>query len=65
MGSLWITLDDNEAHYLKVVVDEISWAKLLHCGPRMAETGWPPNESRGSARFTITFSFGGKAIGEQ
>jgi adenine-specific DNA-methyltransferase len=22
-GSLWITIDDNEAHYLKVICDEI------------------------------------------
>jgi len=24
-GSLWITIDDNEAHYLKVLCDEVFW----------------------------------------
>ena len=22
-GSIWVTIDDNEAHYLKVIMDEI------------------------------------------
>jgi len=28
-GSLWITIDDNEAHYLKVLCDEILAGKIL------------------------------------
>ena len=26
-GSLWITIDDNEAHYLKVLCDEVFWRR--------------------------------------
>lgn len=28
-GSIWITIDDNEAHYLKVIMDEILGGKIL------------------------------------
>jgi adenine-specific DNA-methyltransferase len=28
-GSIWITLDDNESHYLKVMCDEIFGRKTL------------------------------------
>ena len=26
-GSIWVTIDDNEAHYLKVIMDEVFWRK--------------------------------------
>ena len=29
-GSIWVTLDDNEVHYLKVIMDEILGRKKLH-----------------------------------
>ena len=36
-GSLWITIDDNEAHYLKILCDEIFGGK------QFAKTGKSPN----------------------
>ena len=29
-GSIWVSIDDNEAHYLKVVMDEVFGRKKLH-----------------------------------
>ena len=28
-GSIWVTIDDNEGHYLKVLMDEVFWAREL------------------------------------
>jgi adenine-specific DNA-methyltransferase len=30
-GSIWVSIDDNEAHYLKVMMDEIFWRKNFVC----------------------------------
>jgi adenine-specific DNA-methyltransferase len=42
-GSLWITIDDNEAHYLKVLCDEIFWAGEF-CGDLCMGEGQRPEK---------------------
>ena len=37
-GSLWITIDDNEAHYLKVMCDEVFWEGEF-CGELLMAEG--------------------------
>jgi len=53
-GSIWVTIDDNEAHYLKVIMDEVFGRKNF-----IAEVIWQKRTSRenraaiGSAHDTI------------
>ena len=35
-GPIWVTMDDNEAPYLKVLMDEISWKEELRCERHLA-----------------------------
>ena len=45
-GSIWVTIDDNEAHYLKVVMDEV-----FHRSNFVASLIWEKADSpRNSAR---------------
>ena len=45
-GSLWITLDDNEAHYLKVVVDEILGRNCFIADLVWQKRDGPPNDRK-------------------
>ena len=36
-GSIWVSIDDNEAHYLKVIMDEVIRAVELHCYGNLAK----------------------------
>lgn len=45
-GSLWITIDDNEAHYLKVLLRRGFWA-IQFCFQRdLAEKVLPSNDAK-------------------
>ena len=35
-GSIWISVDDNEAHYLKVMCDEVFGTTKFHCNGYLA-----------------------------
>jgi adenine-specific DNA-methyltransferase len=45
-GSLWITLDDNEAHYLKVVVDELLGRNCFIADLVWQKRDGPPNDRK-------------------
>jgi len=45
-GSLWITIDDNEAHYLKVVCDEIFGRANFVCNAIWEKADSPRNSAR-------------------
>jgi adenine-specific DNA-methyltransferase len=45
-GSLWITIDDNEAHYLKVLCDEIFGGSTLWRLGHLAKKGYTRNNSK-------------------
>jgi hypothetical protein len=42
-GSLWITIDDNEAHNLKVLGDEVFWRTNLVCQCHLVRENGPDN----------------------
>lgn len=54
-GSLWITIDDNEAHYLKIVCDEI-FGRENFVTTVVWEKADSPAILRGSSRLTTTTS---------
>ncbi|MDG9969013.1 DNA methyltransferase [Achromobacter mucicolens] len=45
-GSLWITVDDNEAHYLKVLGDEIFGRQNFICDISWQKRDGPPNDRK-------------------
>ena len=45
-GSLWVTLDDNEAHYLKVVIDEIFGRRNFVIDLSWQKRDGPPNDRK-------------------
>ena len=45
-GSLWITIDDNEAHYLKVLCDEDFWADKFRCECRLEKDIRSSNDAK-------------------
>ena len=57
-GSLWITVDDNESHYLKVLCDEIFGKIKLCIQPSFGRNGLRQQMTQNTFRqITITFSF--------
>ena len=55
-GSLWITIDDNEAHYLKVLCDEVFGRANFIDNVVLAIKGHSGNNSDFSLKQQITFS---------
>ena len=45
-GSIWVTLDDNEAHYLKVVIDEIFGRRNFIIDLSWQKRDGPPNDRK-------------------
>lgn len=45
-GSLWVTLDDNEAHYFKVLVDEIFGRECFIADISWQKRDGPPNDRK-------------------
>jgi adenine-specific DNA-methyltransferase len=45
-GSIWITIDDNEAHYLKVLGDEIFGRQCFICDVSWTKRDGPPNDRK-------------------
>jgi adenine-specific DNA-methyltransferase len=45
-GSLWITIDDNEAHYLKVLFDEVFGRQNFVCNAIWQKKFSPQNDER-------------------
>ncbi|EHH1246180.1 site-specific DNA-methyltransferase [Vibrio parahaemolyticus] len=46
-GSIWITIDDNEAHYLKVICDEIFGRQNFQCDIAWEKRYAPPPDTKG------------------
>ncbi len=46
-GSLWITIDDNEAHYLKVMCDEVFGRSNFQCDIAWEKRYAPPPDTKG------------------
>jgi len=46
-GSIWVTIDDNEAHYLKIVMDEIFGRKNFLCDIAWEKRYAPPPDTKG------------------
>ncbi len=49
-GSIWVTIDDNEAHYLKVVMDEVFGRKNFFANVVWQSKDTPGNNSEGIAQ---------------
>ena len=45
-GSIWVTIDDNEAHYLKVVMDEVFGRKNFLCDIAWEKRYSPPPDTK-------------------
>lgn len=45
-GSIWITIDDNEAHYLKVLMDEVFGRKNFLCSIAWEKRYSPPPDTK-------------------
>ena len=45
-GSIWVTIDDNEAHYLKVVMDEVFGRKNFVCNAIWQKKYSPQNDAK-------------------
>lgn len=45
-GSIWVTIDDNEAHYLKVLMDEIFGRNNFLCGIAWEKRYSPPPDTK-------------------
>ncbi|MEQ7328941.1 site-specific DNA-methyltransferase [Xanthomonas campestris pv. campestris] len=45
-GSIWITIDDNEAHYLKVLGDEVFGRESFICDVSWQKRDGPPNDRK-------------------
>jgi adenine-specific DNA-methyltransferase len=45
-GSIWITIDDNEAHYLKVLMDEVFGRKNFLCAIAWEKRYSPPPDTK-------------------
>ncbi|WP_374477666.1 site-specific DNA-methyltransferase [Zoogloea sp.] len=45
-GSIWITIDDNEAHYLKVLMDEVFGRANFLCGIAWEKRYSPPPDTK-------------------
>lgn len=45
-GSIWVTIDDNEAHYLKVLMDEIFGRANFLCGIAWEKRYSPPPDTK-------------------
>ncbi|TYK75888.1 site-specific DNA-methyltransferase [Comamonas sp. Z1] len=45
-GSIWVTIDDNEAHYLKVLMDEIFGRKNFLCAIAWEKRYAPPPDTK-------------------
>ncbi|MDY4315749.1 site-specific DNA-methyltransferase [Pectobacterium actinidiae] len=46
-GSIWITIDDNEAHYLKIVCDEVFGRNNFQCDVAWEKRYSPPPDTKG------------------
>lgn len=46
-GSIWITIDDNEAHYLKIVCDEVFGRNNFQCDIAWEKRYSPPPDTKG------------------
>ncbi|EIX9330388.1 MULTISPECIES: site-specific DNA-methyltransferase [Klebsiella pneumoniae complex] len=46
-GSIWITIDDNEAHYLKIVCDEVFGRNNFQCDIAWEKRYAPPPDTKG------------------
>ena len=42
-GSIWVSIDDNEAHYLKVIMDEVFGRRELHRQCRVGKVRQSPD----------------------
>ena len=56
-GSLWITIDDNEAHYLKVMCDEVFGRANFVCNVGMAKEIRTRKAIRSGSRRVMTIFF--------
>jgi len=54
-GSIWVTIDDHEAHYLKVVMDEIFGRGNFVCDIAWEKRYSPPLTPKILAMYMITF----------
>lgn len=45
-GSIWVTIDDNEAHYLKVIMDEVFGRKNFVCNAVWQKKYSPQNDTK-------------------
>lgn len=45
-GSIWVTIDDNEAHYLKVLMDEVFGRSNFLCGIAWEKRYSPPPDTK-------------------
>jgi adenine-specific DNA-methyltransferase len=45
-GSIWVTIDDNEAHYLKIIMDEIFGRKNFLCDIAWEKRYSPPPDTK-------------------
>jgi adenine-specific DNA-methyltransferase len=45
-GSIWVTIDDNEAHYLKIIMDEIFGRKNFLCDIAWEKRYAPPPDTK-------------------
>jgi adenine-specific DNA-methyltransferase len=46
-GSIWITIDDNEAHYLKIICDEVFGRNNFQCDIAWEKRYAPPPDTKG------------------